>query len=349
MRGNKELRRGDLVRVRSAREILSTLDDDGMVEGIPFMPEMIPYVDRQFRVSKRIEKICWYTPESSSRRLSNTVLLEELRCDGTAHGGCQAECRIYWKDDWIERVDATAPERRSDAETVEELRAFVTARTRAVKSFDTGREEVFRCQITESLHASTPVPDKGWWQYTGEFRNGNVGLARFLRVVVRLNVWRFARRLGRHPGMPKFAGENRVDGEKLGLEAGELVEVRSLDEIGETLDDRACHRGLRYAEELTPACGKRFRVKNRVDRLIDENTGRMIELKNDCIVLEGFVCSGDRSFGSVFCPREAYPLFREAWLRRADERKTALARARANGDQRPAAIAAAESAADAPD
>ena len=349
MVGDEDFRRGDLVRVRSAREILATLDADGMVDGIPFMPEMIPYVDRQFRVSKRIEKICWYTPESSSRRLSNTVLLEELRCDGTAHGGCQAECRIYWKDDWIERVDAPVPERRSDAGTVEELRAFVTARTRAVKSFDTGPEEVFRCQMTESLHASTPVPDKGWWQYTGELRNGNVGLARFLRVVLRLNVWRVAHRLGRHPGMPKFAGASRVDGEKLGLEAGELVEVRSPDEIGATLDSTGKHRGLAYSEEMTPACGKHFRVKNRVDRLIDENTGRMIELKNDCIVLEGFACSGDRSFGSVFCPREAYPLFREAWLRRADERKTALARARANGDRRPAAIAAAESAADAQD
>jgi hypothetical protein len=346
---DKELRRGDLVRVRSAREILATLDDDGMVEGIPFMPEMIAHLDRRFRVSKRIEKICWYTPESSSRRLSNTVLLEDLRCDGTAHGGCQAECRIYWKDDWIERVDASAPEQRSDAESVEELRVFVTAGTRALKSFDTGPEEVFRCQITESLHASKPVPDSGWWQYTGEFRNGNVGLARFLRVVLRLNVWRIAHRLGRHPDMPKFAGANRVDGEKLGLEAGELVEVRSLDEIGATLTDDARHRGLRYSEELTPACGKRFRVKNRVERLIDENTGRMIELKNDCIVLEGFVCSGDRSFGSVLCPREAYPLFREAWLRRVDERKTALARARASGDRRPAAVAAAESRADAQD
>jgi hypothetical protein len=349
MLGNKQLRRGDLVRVRSAREILATLDDDGTVEGIPFMPEMIPYVDRRFRVSKRVEKICWYTPESSSRRLSNTVMLEDLRCDGTAHGGCQAECRIYWKDDWIERVDATVPEQPSDAQTVEELRAFVTARTRATRSFDAGPEEVFRCQITESLHASRPVPDGGWWQYTGEFRNGNVGLARFLRVALRLNVWRVAHRLGRYPGMPKFAGANRVDGEKLGLEAGELVEVRSLDEIGETLDDGARHRGLRYSEELTAACGKRFRVKNRVDRLIDENTGRMIELKNDCIVLEGFVCSGDRSFGSVFCPREAYPLFREAWLRRVQERKSALSEARASGDRRPAAVAVAESPADAQD
>ena len=53
----KELRPGDMVRVRTAEEILATLDDEGTVEGIPFMPEMIPNVDRHYRVSKRIEKI----------------------------------------------------------------------------------------------------------------------------------------------------------------------------------------------------------------------------------------------------------------------------------------------------
>ena len=51
----------------------------------------------------------------------------------------------------------------------------------------------------------------------------------------------------------------------------------------------------------------------------------MIELKNDCIVLEGFVCSGDQSASGLFCPREAYPLFREAWLRRVEERAAAAA------------------------
>src|SRR4029450_1169738 len=97
--------------------------------------------------------------------------------------------------------------------------------------------------------------------------------------------------------------------------------VRPLADIGTTLDDDFRHRGLRYSEEMAPACGKRFRVKSRVDRLIDERTGRMIELKNDCIVLEGFVCSGDRSPSALFCPREAYPLWREAWLRRVEGTK----------------------------
>jgi hypothetical protein len=87
MYGRRTLQAGDLVRVRSAREILATLDEDGNLDGIPFMPEMLQYVDRRFRVSNRVEKICWYTAESSARKLPDTVLLEGLRCDGTAHGG----------------------------------------------------------------------------------------------------------------------------------------------------------------------------------------------------------------------------------------------------------------------
>jgi hypothetical protein len=204
-----------------------------------------------------------------------------------------------------------------------------------VKTFDKGPEEVFRCQITESLGASTPLHPREWRQYVAEVRNGNVGVIRFLRVFARMNVWRIAHRLGRHPDLPKLAGPNRIDGEKLALEPGELVEVRPIDEIGATLDENLKHRGLRYSEELTPACGKRFRVKNRVDRLIDEKTGRMIELKNDCIVLDGFVCSGDRSPSALFCPREAYPLFREAWLRRVDASAPTVNRTRRAGSPGP--------------
>ena len=32
------------------------------------------------------------------------MLLEDLRCDGSAHDGCQAECRVFWKEAWLKRV-----------------------------------------------------------------------------------------------------------------------------------------------------------------------------------------------------------------------------------------------------
>ena len=39
-------------------------------------------------------------------------------------------------------------------------------------------------------------------------------------------------------------------------------------------------------------CGRTAKVARRVDRIIDEKTGRMLTMKNPCIVLEGVVCEG---------------------------------------------------------
>jgi hypothetical protein len=104
----------------------------------------------------------------------------------------------------------------------------------------------------------------------------------------------------------------------LGLQAGDWVEVKSAGEIAQTLDRRFMNRGLLFAaSEMTPACGKRFRVRRRVQQIIDERTGKMLQMKNDCIALEGYVCTGDRSHRRWFCAREIYPYWREAWLRRA--------------------------------
>ena len=79
------------------------------------------------------------------------------------------------------------------------------------------------------------------------------------------------------------------------------------------------NKGLLFAAaEMLPACGKRYRVRRRVEKIIDERTGRMLRMKHDCIVLDGFVCTGDRSHRRWFCAREIYPYWREAWLRRVE-------------------------------
>ena len=38
--------------------------------------------------------------------MHNTVHLRRTRCDGAAHGGCQAACLLFWKEAWLERVEA---------------------------------------------------------------------------------------------------------------------------------------------------------------------------------------------------------------------------------------------------
>jgi hypothetical protein len=102
--------------------------------------------------------------------------------------------------------------------------------------------------------------------------------------------------------------------ERLDLQPGELVEVRSKEEIMATLDKDQKNRGLWFDSEMLPYCGGIYRVLRRVHRIIDEKTGKLINMKNPCIVLEGVVCKSD--FHRL-CPRAIYPYWRENWLKRA--------------------------------
>ncbi len=100
------LRRGDVVVLRSPLEILETLDDSGALDGVPFMPEMLAYFGRRFTVSARVERACDTIEKSGARRMPDTVMLDDLRCDGSGHEGCQAGCRLYWREAWVRRVEA---------------------------------------------------------------------------------------------------------------------------------------------------------------------------------------------------------------------------------------------------
>src|SRR5512138_4010358 len=94
------LRVGDEVEVRSAREILETLDDTGSLGALPFMPEMLQYCGRRFVVSATADRICDTIDYAGTMRLPDAVLLADVRCDGAGHGGCEAECRVFWKEAW---------------------------------------------------------------------------------------------------------------------------------------------------------------------------------------------------------------------------------------------------------
>jgi hypothetical protein len=84
------VRRGDLVEVRGASEILATLDENGETEALPFMPEMLPLLGRRFVVSERAEKLCDTVTYTGSRRMHDAVMFDNgLRCDGSGHDGCQ--------------------------------------------------------------------------------------------------------------------------------------------------------------------------------------------------------------------------------------------------------------------
>jgi hypothetical protein len=63
-------------------------------------------------------------------------------------------------------------------------------------------------------------------------------------------------------------------------------------------------------------CGGTYRVRSRVEKILDERTGRMMRMSNDCLILEDVICRSECSAKRLFCPRSIYPFWREIWLRR---------------------------------
>src|SRR3984885_1774544 len=102
-----KLKAGAFVEVLTKEEILKTLDDNGQLDGMPFMPEMFAFCGKRLKVFKRAHKTCDTVFPVRGRRVKRAVHLE-TRCDGLAHGGCQAGCLLFWKEAWLKRVDGTA-------------------------------------------------------------------------------------------------------------------------------------------------------------------------------------------------------------------------------------------------
>jgi hypothetical protein len=102
--------------------------------------------------------------------------------------------------------------------------------------------------------------------------------------------------------------------ETLNLQPGELVQVRSKEEIMATLNKQNRNRGLLFDFEMLTYCGGIYRVLRRVRRSIDEKTGKMMDMKYPCIVLDGVACRSDYH---RLCPRAIYHYWRENWLVRA--------------------------------
>jgi hypothetical protein len=324
-----DLKIGELVEVRSPSEILATLDERGRLDALPFMPEMLQFAGKQFRVSKRAFKTCDQVKNSGMYRMERTVHLEGLRCDGGAHGGCQAGCLIFWKEGWLKRAGdggqaiaaaSAGPARIATPATLETLQ-------RETRPPGAGPdEEIFSCQNT-AIPEAAPTHIPGWdvRQYIQDVTSGNAPLPQVVRglAIHLFNKLQWVNRkflprfllINGGRSYPHIQGrvQGRTPKETLDLQPGELVEVKSREEIFQTLDQAGHNRGLRFDIEMLRYCGKRARVQRRVNRLIDEKTGKMVHIKGDCVVLDGFICAADYHQS---CPRGIEEYWREIWLKR---------------------------------
>jgi hypothetical protein len=335
----------DWVEVRGKEEILRTLDSEGRLDGMPFMPEMLAFCGKRFRVYKRAHKTCDTVFPVRGRRVDRAVHLE-TRCDGSAHDGCQAGCSIFWKEAWLKRVNEkpssvvskTADVSRKDGEVAPASQcpeSTVWARARSSES--TNGAPKYSCQATELPYATSRLE---WWdvrQYVEDYVSGNVSIRQLIsggayflfhalsQAGIGLGrpirwcwdrfypLWRgapFPRRTGTIPrGQPTPATP-------LNLQPGDLVRIKPYKDILNTLDVRNKNRGLFFDAEEVPYCGGAHRVIKRVTKIINERTGQMTEMKSPSVILDSVICQSRYSECRLFCPRSIYALWREVWLER---------------------------------
>lgn len=321
------LRVGELVEVRSEAEIRETLDERGELENLPFMSEMLAFCGQRLTVHKVAHKLCDTISRSGMRRMTDAVHLTGARCDGQAHGGCQTACSLYWKEQWLKRVDPATPAAATWPDGLANGRSLLPLLTaNARKEPGPGGEERFSCQATELLRAAPDcLPFRDVRQYVMDVRTGNVGTFSMLSAfgvglfnrVQSLSKRALPERLwfreGMRWGFLKGGATGRTPTTELNLRPGELVRIKSKAQILPTLNAELLNRGMGFDEEMSRYCGQTARVLARVERCIDEKTGRMLTMKSPCIVLENNICAG---VYNASCPREFVPFWREIWLER---------------------------------
>jgi hypothetical protein len=340
------LKAGDWVEVRTREEILATLDENGCLENLPFMPEMFAFCGQRLRVYKRAHKTCDTVNDYKGRRMKDAVHLEGVRCNGQSHGGCDASCLIYWKTAWLrtpDQTDAVSNSRQNERpQTIRKIPAHRCTEAdvlAAVRKHPVDESKpAYVCQATQVPAATEPLPWWDWKQYLADYTSGNVKLGRmvksflymfYLHGLINLGIgigaplrWIYDRGQSLRGGVPyprhtgKLPPGTRTPAVKLDLQPGEWVRVKSFDIIRETCDQENMNRGMRWDAELVPYCGGTYQVLKRVSKIINEKTGEMQEMKSPCLILDSVICQARYSENRLFCPRSIYSFWREIWLER---------------------------------
>ena len=337
---SSRLKAGDWVWVRSKDEVLATLDKNGRLEELPFMPQMLQYCGRKFRVAKRAHKLCGTGHSTISGTMENAVALEgELRCDGQDFGGCEMGCLFLWKDAWLRQEDdaaQVAPATTGNQCTEADLLAATKLPLSPTDDGALGPRYV--CQATQMTAATKPLPFWSIPHFIEDYKSGNQKIGTILSAILftlyyhlaesglgfgsvlrwlydKIQTMRgktpYVRRMGHLPM------KSSTPTMKLNLEPGELVRIKPHKEILDTVNLDLINRGMGFHPELVEFCDKTFHVQSRVSKIINEKTGHLMELKNPCIVLDGVRCTGYYT-KPMFCSRNSLPCWREIWLERVE-------------------------------
>ena len=155
----------------------------------------------------------------------------------------------------------------------------------------------------------------------------NMVLRFLVKVRKALAVPRNLRALKSNPsGHP--SGQSRVKSTRTGgfesrvcdapdLLAGDVVRVRSKDQIAKTLDNYNKLEGCLFLDEMWQHCGKKYRVFKKVGLFYDEAERKMMKSRN-MVLLEGVFCSGRIPLYKEKCDRSCFLFWKEDWLEKCE-------------------------------
>lgn len=291
MTKTETIRPNDSVWVLPASEILEQLDSQGCTEKLQFMPEMLVYCGRRFTVRRFVNKICADLAPVQICAMPNAIVLDVERCSGAAHGGCQAGCQIMWHAKWLSKAE---PSFADSSVSTNQLPTLIG--------------EQFRCQATELVRQAEPLSIGKPSQYFDDLRVGRISVGQLVGFFVKSAAGKLGLRnvvVGKCKSTPV---------QNLDLQVGERVRVKSPESIALTLNSKGYNRGMWFdSEAMTQYCGREMLVSRRIERMINEKTGRMMQLKVPSIVLSEAACTG---LHNRFCGRGSLFYWRECWLER---------------------------------
>ena len=309
---NVRLRAGDWVEILSFPQIQATLDQCGCQDALPFMVEMVPFCGRRLRIRKVVQQVCidgskQLNGESALRAFRNqsVLILDEARCSGTAHSGCDKGCCIFWKTSWVKPVSGPSEEINPPSAPTppENVQSLLPSQD------NTGR---FHCQSSELPKATIHI--SLFRRLVHSWKDIQVGNMTATGKLEQFMIWGCWKLHGILRGSYPRGNANPTPMESLNLQPGEWVEVKTLKEIELTLDQGGKNRGLHFSADMRLLCGRKLRVRRRLDGIVVEGIGQFRKFKNT-VTLEGATCdSAYYAFGG--CARETLHYWREIWLRR---------------------------------
>ncbi|HTF61842.1 MAG TPA: hypothetical protein VK638_03925 [Edaphobacter sp.] len=103
------LQPGELVRIKSHKEILETVDMDNKNRGMYWDAELVPYCGKTYPVLSRVKRLIDERTSKMIEMKTPCIVLESVVCQARysqCRMFCPREMYPYWREIWLEQVDS---------------------------------------------------------------------------------------------------------------------------------------------------------------------------------------------------------------------------------------------------